>query len=504
MDRRGLLKASAYAAGSTALATPLMGLFTRQASAEGPVQQIKSPYGPIRPVRDESTRLPLLQLPKGFSYQSFGWTGDLMNNGRPTPTRHDGMAVVKAEMVGGETEITLIRNHESFSDDGIGLISDTVNYDAADIVTEETDGVLTGGTTQLVYRGGQWVGSEPSLGGTIVNCAGGPTPWNSWLTCEESAEDLTEFGGLKHGYVFETAADTSLTTGQPIIGMGRFRHEAVALDPETGIVYLTEDDRNQAGLYRYLPIDTSGEVNALGRGGQLQMAKIAGEPRFDLLTPMIGDSYAIEWVSIEDPDLDPQPFTEAPFEADNLASGPFAQGRDLGGARFSRLEGCWYSAADQQIYIVDTSAGLDEEGMIGRGEGAVWAFDPAVDTLTCIFVSDNPVAGNNPDNITVSPRGGILLCEDGGGVEDDFGFGERLLGLTQEGETFIFAKNNIELDSTAIRGAGKSQDFIEPGDFRETEWAGATFDPEGQVLFVNIQTPGITFAIKGPWQDGIF
>jgi secreted PhoX family phosphatase len=178
------------------------------------------------------------------------------------------------------------------------------------------------------------------------------------------------------------------------------------------------------------------------------------------------------------------------------------QGRDKGGVRFSRLEGCWHNPVDRQIYLVDTSAGRDEEQQIGHGKGAVWAFDPANDTLSCIFASGNPLAGNNPDNLTVSPRGGVLLCEDGGGVEDEFGFGERLLGLTPAGETFVFAKNNIMLEPDDIQRAGKSKEFIEPGDFRKREWAGATFDPSGEVLFVNIQDPGITFAITGPWRDG--
>jgi secreted PhoX family phosphatase len=170
------------------------------------------------------------------------------------------------------------------------------------------------------------------------------------------------------------------------------------------------------------------------------------------------------------------------------------------GLRFSRLEGCWYNPVDGQIYLVDTSAGYDEAKQVGHGEGAVWAFDPANDT--CIFASGNPLAGNNPDNLTVSPRGGILLCEDGGGIEDAFGFGERLLGLTPGGETLVFAKNNVVLEPADIQRAGKSREFIEPGDLREREWAGGTFDPTGEVLFVNLQDPGFTFAITGPWQDG--
>ena len=135
--------------------------------------------------------------------------------------------------------------------------------------------------------------------------------------------------------------------------------------------------------------------------------------------------------------------------------------------------------------------------------GPVWAFDPANDILTRVFASGNPLAGKNPDSLTVSPRAGVLLCEDGGGVEDAFGFGERLLGLTPAGETFVLAKSNIMLEPDDTRRAGKPSEFIESWDFREQEWAGATFDPGGGgILLVNIQHPGITFANAGPWRDG--
>ena len=134
--------------------------------------------------------------------------------------------------------------------------------------------------------------------------------------------------------------------------------------------------------------------------------------------------------------------------------------------------------------------------------GAVRALDPANDSLTCIFAAGSPLAGNHPDNLTVGPRGGILLCDDGGGIEDKSGFGERMLGLTPAGETFVFAKNNVVLEPADIQRAGKSKAFVEPGDFRAREWAGASFDPSGEHLFVNVQVPGITFAITGPWRDG--
>ncbi len=504
LDRRALLRGTATAA----LAVPLSGLYGRQALVQGRMEPIPSPYGPVRPVADRTTGLYLLQLPEGFTYQSFGWSGDLMIDGKPTPMEHDGMAVVRSRLVNGEPEITLIRNHESKVQPDVGLIGADAAYDTAE-VTDDDDltGPLSGGTTKIVYRSGAWAEAEPTLGGTIDNCAGGPTMWNTWLTCEEDLADFTDQGGRKHGYVFEVSDQRGETTGNPIVAMGRMDHEAVALDPRTGAVFLTEDDRNQAGLYKFEPNDTSRRLGALEQGGTLYMAKITGIDKADLLDPAMGETHQLEWVEIAEPDMDPQPFTEFPHDEENTASGPFVQGRDQGALRFSRLEGIWYSDTDRLMYIVDTSAGRGEHDgvaeVIGRGEGAVWTYDPASETLSCVFKSDNPVAGNNPDNITVSPRGGVLLCEDGGGVEDTYGPGERLLGLIPGGETYIFAKNNIQLEPADIQAAGKSVTLIAPGDYREDEWAGATFDPSGRILFVNAQTPGITFAITGPWERGL-
>jgi hypothetical protein len=510
-NRRTLLRGAA----ASALALPFSGLASRRAAALTRMEPIASPYGAVAPVKDLTTGLPLLQLPEGFSYQTFGWTGDLMADGKPTPGWHDGMAVVRSRIVSGAPEITLIRNHEATVDPRYGTIAAPAFYDKGTMLVgedydeNEVTGPAAGGNTTLIFRNGTWDRTEPALGGTWNNCAGGPTPWGTWLTCEEDKSDFTDVGGMPHGYVFEVSPNASETSAVPIKAMGRFDHEAVAFDPISGALFLTEDDRHQSGLYKFVPTDTSARLGALEQGGTLYMAKVAGEDKADLRNPQMGDDYLIEWVKIEDPDLAPQSFTEAPFDADNMASGPFVQGRNLGALRMARGEGAWYSAKDRLVYIVDTASGMganpdnEAEMIAGRGEGSVWTLDPATDRLTCIFQSENKLAGNNFDNITVSPRGGVLLCEDGGGIEDDFGLGERLMGLTPAGETYLFAKNNIQLAPADITAAGKSSEFIREGDFREMEFAGATFDPSGRWLFVNVQTPGITFAITGPWEKGL-
>ncbi|MBB1089411.1 DUF839 domain-containing protein [Lysobacter sp. SG-8] len=514
-SRRQVLKGSAAAMAVGAIGS-LGALHARQAEAHGrhhgprdPVQMapVPSPYGRLAPVADLSTGLPLLQLPRGFSYRSYGWSGDLMANGQPCPDRHDGMAVVRAYPTGcpwrpGRSrgrwprptpELVLVRNHERGA---TAPIQAPGMYDTGDVGGGQRAG---GGTTNLVWREGEWVDMEPSLGGTLVNCAGGPTPWGTWLTCEEIKTDLASSEGKKHGYVFEVHPEASRTTGRPLVGLGRFSHEAVAVDPRTGIVYLTEDDRNKAGLYRFIPHQRFGRPGSLENGGRLQAARVRRQPNADLIVAEIGDRYRLEWVDIPDPDLDtvaaPTGFPDI-GDGETL-SGPFAQAWAEGGLRMSRGEGIWY--AHGKMFIVDTATGVDGQGRPGRGKGAVWVLDLYSQQLTALYVSGNQLAGNNADNITVSPRGGVVLCEDGGESPDAYGPGARLLGLTRRGEAFYLCKNNVELSDTQIAGAGK---VIPEGDYRGSEFCGACWDPIGRTLFVNIQTPGITFAIQGPWWWG--
>jgi secreted PhoX family phosphatase len=486
-SRRNLFKGAA----GLGLAAAFQAWHVREAQAAGSTNVVVGPYGPVAPALDLNTGLPLLQLPEGFQYRSFAWTGDAMANGDPVPGSHDGMAVVAEHVVPGVgAETVLIRNHER------GMSSSPIDaparYDTA--ISQNTS--PGGGNTYLVFRGRQWVEAGPALGGTLVNCAGGPTPWGTWLTCEETMSDLTALGGRKHGYVFEVRPNPYETTANPIVGMGRMSHEAVAVDPATGIVYLTEDNRNMSGLYRFVPADPSGRPGSLERGGQLQAARVQGTPNADLNVAEPAQEFVLDWVNITDPDANPGLFSDAPTVT-GTASGPFLQARDQGALRMARGEGIWYHAG--KMFIVDTATGRNGSGRPGQGEGAVWVLDLSTMRLKALFVSGNRLAANNPDNITVSPRGGIVLCEDGGGVNDAFGFGERVLGLTADGQSYIFCKNNVNLSAAEIAGAGKS---VEAGDHRDNEFAGACFDSRGQIMFLNIQTPGITFAIWGPWARG--
>jgi secreted PhoX family phosphatase len=436
ITRRRFLTSSVAAA---ALSGPFAALGARTAAAQPRDKQAGAGYGPLAPVRDAATGLPLLWLPKGFEYVSYGWTRDPMDDGLLTPSSHDGMAAFR---IGDD--VHLVRNHERGEGAG-AFVAAAYTYDPRS----------GGGTTNLLFDpdSGEWVGSYASLAGTVRNCAGGPTPWKSWLTCEETF--LTD--SRRHGYVFEVPADGT-SNATPLPGLGRFSHEALAIDPATDIVYLTED-RGDSRFYRFVP-NVPGQLAA---GGHLEAMVLAGT--LDTRLAVAGDAWDVSWVPIAQPDPD----------TDTVRQAAAAQGA----ARIVRGEGCWYGHG--LVYFISTSGGA-------AGEGQVFALDPVGETLTCVFVSPGSQVLDNPDNIAVSPRGGIVLCEDGDNPV------QSLHGLTPDGEIFRFAENHVVL-------AGERNGLT--GNFSGSEWAGATFEPKnGNWLFVNIQTPGITFAITGPWRKG--
>jgi secreted PhoX family phosphatase len=410
-------------------------------------------YGPLRPVTDATTGLPLLELPEGFRYLTFGWTGDRLDDGRPTPPMHDGMAA----FAGPDGRVILVRNHE------VGA--------AAPFGSPAYDARGGGGTTTLEFdpAAERVVGMRASLAGTYRNCCGGATPWRSWLTCEETVagpDDPRSGATKQHGYIFEVPHD-GLSDAEPLPGMGCFVHEAIAVDPRTGIVYETED-RAQAGLYRFLP-RTAGRLRD---GGRLQMLAVDGRPRLDTSRGQRpGVTYGVHWVDIPEPD---RPHVSA---AQGDARGVLQQGLDRGGATFSRLEGACFG--DGRIFITATDGG---EARMGQ----VWELDPEQETLRLIFQSAGPQAMNMPDNVCLSPRGGLAICEDGTATP-------CLNGLMRDGRVFRFARN-------AVRLAGERNGLA--GDFTTREVAGVTYSPDGRWMFFNIQTPGITFAVTGPWQDG--
>ena len=452
INRRSFLTHSALA-GGIAIATPFQALLAngrdndRGWRGDRRGRRGCSPdYGPLAPVNDQTTGLPLLMLPDGFEYLTFGWTGDRMSDGVLTPSNHDGMATFR----GHQGKIRLVRNHEI---DGAATPFSTVAYDAH----------AGGGTTTLEFdaRRGQLLESWASLSGTVRNCAGGVTPWGSWLTCEETTSGPSPTGLTQpHGYIFDVPAFGSAVP-TPFKAMGRFSHEAVAVDPDTGIVYETED-ATPGGFYRFVP-NHRGDLAA---GGTLQMLAIDGMPNYDThLNQVAEEALDVTWVTIDNPD----PGTGQPRV--------YTQGAAKGGALFFKLEGAWWSQG--KAYFVSSSGGA-------AGQGQIFEYEPCSETLTLIFESPAAEILNAPDNICASPRGGFILCEDGSGTE-------FLHGLTIDGHIFKFAQNNVVL-------AGQRNGIT--GDFHSSEFAGATYSPDGKWLFVNIQSPGITCAVTGPWRNG--
>ena len=444
LDRRAFVALSGAALGGVALHA--LGCRHAGALRSDAVVPPAGGDGRLVPVRDETTGLPLLHLPSGFRYLSFGWIGDPLAGGLATPGLHDGMATFAAD----GSRIRLVRNHEIRTG---GAFAERPIYDANG----------GGGTTTIEFdtttgtAGRAWA----SLAGTAVNCAGGTTPWGSWLTCEETVLGPGAAAGYErpHGYVFEVPADDT-ASGEPYRAMGRFVHEAVAVDPDTGIVYETEDQM-AAGVYRFLPV----EAGNLAAGGRLEMLAIDRAPGALLHAGQaVGVWRPVTWVPIDDPD----PVDVGPQSV-------YAQGRRAGGAAFRRLEGIWYG--NGRIYVVSTIGG-------DAGVGQVWEYEPSGERLRLLFESPDRSVLELPDNLCVSPHGGLMLCEDN--------LGENFVRwLAPDGRIFSFSRNNVVL-------TGERHGIV--GDFRASEFAGATYSPDGRWFFVNVQVPGITFAITGPWE----
>jgi secreted PhoX family phosphatase len=489
LDRTAFLKRGTVSlAALTAMAGPFGGLVAR--AANGPKTALQNGgYGPLGPIPEIDSGQVLLHLPEGFQYRVLSRgargvvAGDLMSDGFTTPGRSDGMG---AESWRGRTR--LIRNHEILGDPG--------HFGPAATAYDARSG---GGTTTLeLTRDNRVAASWTSLNGTNFNCAGGVTPWGSWLTCEETVNgpdanltfdvpprllDLDE----KHGYMFEVPfgqGPDELVLREPIRNAGRFAHEAMAVDPATGIVYETEDDfAYWSGLYRYIPPNNPFRDKRVEDGGRLQVLGVvppgASEPETINLSngQEVGVTYRVAWIDIEDPDPAIPVGTPNDPAVRTLFQG---QAEPQGAAQFSRLEGIDYFG--RRMYLVSTEGGKSASGNgsagFGEGFGQVWVYDINHENLTLLFESPGKDVLDLPDNVVVSPRRkSLLLCEDSTG--DNF-----LRGLTQDGLLFDFALNRF------------------PGALGD-EFAGATFSPDTQTLYVNLQATAITYAIWGPWQRGL-
>lgn len=461
-SRRRLL-GRALALGGAAALTPL----ARLLAAAGKPEAIVGGYGQLRPVKDLTTGQRLLELPPGFSYRTFGWAGDPLADGTPTPAAHDGMGVIGKR--GGK--LVLVRNHELVSDTG-AFGGEAICYDPA----------AGGGTVTLEVdaRDGKLVRAVPSLAGTLQNCSGGVTPWGTWLSCEEYLHEgaPTDAVGIdsaarfmprltrEHGFVFEVDPKGGRKP-QLLYGLGQFRHEAAVVDPKSGICYLTEDRETHSGFYRFVPA-VSGKLDGAGK---LQMLRAKGAS--ELVRGLRqGQTFDVEWVDIADPGQG-----HTPGRRDG--SGVVTQGMAAGGTPFTRLEGC--VVGEDTVWFVATNGG-------DASTGQVFAYRPRDERITLHFESTGVDSVSYPDNLCLSPRGGMLLCEDGHRL------GQLLWGLSASGELFPFARNNCEIRN-GPHGIS--------GDFRGAEWAGSCYSPDGKWLFANVYHPGFTVAITGPWREGL-
>lgn len=410
----------------------------------------------------------IIGLPEGFTYRLISRGGEIMDDGFRVPTRHDGMAT----FAGPDGTTILVRNHEmgldpELSEGAFGAELELLPQVDRSLLYDVGRGTMPalGGTTTLVYdtRSQELVSHHLSLAGTLVNCAGGLTPWRSWISCEETVERAGGKYARDHGYNFEVAADASgLVKAEPLIEMGRFVHEAIAVHPRSGVVYQTED-LSDGLFYRFIP-NVPGQLR---EGGRLQALVVRDTPSADLrnfgqqaVTP--GRRLVVDWIDMNDP--------ESP--EDDLRY----RGFERGAARFARGEGIFYGERDgnPEVYIACTNGGPARKGQIWRYypspvEGTPEEVNRPASLELFIEPNDGAIV-ENADNVAVAPWGDLFVCEDG--TDDD-----RVLGVTPDGTVYTFAQN--------LNGAG--------------EFAGVCFSPDGSTMFVNMQVDAWTVAITGPW-----
>ncbi|AKS41403.1 alkaline phosphatase PhoX [Wenzhouxiangella marina] len=407
-------------------------------------------FGPVRP--DPAG---VFDLPAGFAYTVIARLGETMHDGLRRPGLPDGMAAFP----GADGQVILICNHEVEHDESAlgpfgpnGELADRI--DASRVYDPGRRLACSGGTTTLVYdpSARRVTRSWMSLAGTENNCAGGPTPWGSWLSCEETVVRSDQQTYTRdHGWVFEVPASaTEAVEPVPLTAMGRFNHEACAVDPATGIVYLTED-RSDGLFYRFIP-NRPGELAA---GGRLQALALKDRRRSDTRnwpengasSIAVNEALAVEWIDLDRID--------APD--DDLRH----RGAARGAAVFARGEGLWWG--DGEAYFACTNGGPDRYGQIFR-------YRPSDEQLSLFVQSSDHRLMKSCDNLTVSPWGDLLVCED----RDDHA---GLVGVTPAGELYEFGRNA----------------------YSTSELCGVCFAPDGQTLFVNIQKDGLTLAIHGPF-----
>lgn len=434
LSRRKLLNLTGLSLTGGVAAVALKNYYTRIATGKT-IKQLNK-FGPL--VSDSNG---ILDLPQGWQYKVISHAGKSMSDGTMVPHSFDGMAAFP----GQNGQIILVRNHELNPNQSPGISTQKNNkYDA----------LSQGGTTTLIINQDLSLEEEfVSLAGTNRNCSGGTTPWGSWISCEEETstpqmnfQDNPNNVLKKHGYNFEVPSQGKLVEPIPLISMGRFRHEAIAVDPKTGYIYQTED-QNDSCFYRFRPHRN----NNLQAGGILEALVIEEMPKIDTSKNYpLEQPKSIKWVLLENVDPDEDTLR---YEA-----------QKKGAAIFKRGEGI--CLANDELYFTCTSGGNAEKGQIFR-------YNLRQETITLFFESPGIESLDYPDNLIMSPFGDLIICEDG--IGEQF-----LIGITPEGESYRLGRNA----------------------YNNSEFAGVCFSPEGQIMFVNIYSPGLTLAVWGDWTIG--
>ena len=420
--RRGLL-----VAGGAALALGAGYPLLCALSEERRAPWRRGPYGPLRP-----DPRGVLDLPEGFSYRVLDRVGAPMSDGLRVPGRPDGMACFDL----GDGTIALLRNHENPARvTWMGPWTERA-------LREAYDPLAMGGVSRLVLDASSLEvrSSNLVLGGTTLNCAGGPSPWG-WLSCEETFSD-------RHGLVFlcDPRADR-IAPAQPIPAYGRFRHEAACVEPRTATCFLSED-REDGALYRLVPRSPEEPFE-----GELQALAVRGRPGLDTTAALhAGEDLEIDWV----------PTGPADSGEDDLRH----RARRAGAAVFSRGEGLAFDPERGAVILTATSGGPHGTGQIFRVEA------PAEDRgqLVLLAQSEGRDDFDMPDNVVVAPDGDLYFCEDG----HDHNY---VRGLGREGRVFDFARNALS----------------------RAELTGVCFSPDGRAMFLSIQSDGLTLVVTGPF-----
>ena len=330
-DRRTLLKSGIASAGALALGPS----FFMRAFAHGPVNVGKSPYGPLQPFDANG-----IALPKGFTSREIARGGELVQGSANPYTYHfatDGQATFPTLGANG-------------APDGGWILT----------ANSEVPFPGGGGVSAVEFsRQGNIERAYQILSGTQQNCAGGPTPWGTWLSCEEHED----------GRVWECdPTGSSSPVARP--AMGVFAHEAACVDPVEERVYLTEDKGNGC-LYRFTPRDYPDLSD-----GTLEVA--------------VGQGDVLEWQEVPDP---------------GAASTP-TRDQVQGVRRFNGGEGTWF---DFGVVYFTT-----------KGDNRVWAYHVRSQRIEVLY--DKEALGDTAplsgvDNITVSQSGDIYVCEDGADMD---------------------------------------------------------------------------------------